>query len=250
MNDSSNILIVEDNPAMQRVLTLALVTEGFRILVASTAGEARVLAKQDPPDLYLIDLGLPDSHGVDLIRGLRAWTRKPILVVTATLDEAEKVRILDAGADDYITKPFMVDELKARVRVALRRLTGMTNTGARRVFRLGDVLVDFSERRVWRQGELLRLTPIEFRLLHVLCENTGKIISHAELLQSVWGSSRRSETQYLHIYVNRLREKLEGTLGGKDSNIQTYPRMGYQLIASEIIEESDSTSTAFDVESR
>ena len=239
MDEPSCVLIVEDNPGMQRVLTLALAPEGVRTLLASSAAEAEVLARQNAPDLYLIDLGLPDSHGIELIRRLRTWTRKPILVVTATLDEDEKVRILDAGADDYITKPFMVEELKARVRVALRRLSGTTRVATQRVVRVGNVVVDLAARRVTRDGEPLRLTPIEYRLLEVLCENSGKILSHSMLLESVWGSSRRSETQYLHIYIKRLRTKLEGAELGGDSHIQTFPRMGYQLVVSPNIEQAN-----------
>jgi two-component system, OmpR family, KDP operon response regulator KdpE len=234
MISGATVLVVEDDPAMQRVLSHAVAREGARVLVASTAASAESIARRDPPDLYLIDLDLPGEPGSGLIRSLRTWTRKPIIAVTATLDADGFVDALDAGADSCLAKPVAADELSARVRAALRRFGSPTAAEPRRSVRIGEVTVDLAARRVARGTREIRLTPVEYRLLSVFCEHPDKLLSHAMLLEAVWGPTHRSEHQYLHVYVKRLRDKLGLHGGGDGARFENVARSGYQLIGAKI----------------
>lgn len=233
MISGATVLVVEDDPAMQRVLSHAVAREGARVLVASTAASAESIARHDPPDLYLIDLDLPGERGSALIRSLRTWTRKPIIAVTATLEADDFVDALDAGADSCLAKPVAADELSARVRAALRRF-GSPTTEPRKSVRIGEVTVDLAARRVARGTREIRLTPVEYRLLSVFCEHPDKLLSHAMLLEAVWGPTHRSEHQYLHVYVKRLRDKLGVHGDGDGARFENVARSGYQLIGAKI----------------
>jgi two-component system KDP operon response regulator KdpE len=234
MSEQRKILVVEDDPTIQRILSLALATEGFQPLLSTGVAEAQQLAREHTPDLYLIDIGLPDGDGISLIRELRSWTRKPIIVLTGELNETDKVAALDAGADDYLTKPFGIEELKARIRVALRRLAGPRHSASAPLIQVGSILVDLASRRVSRGGKEIQLTPIEFRLLAVLCSQPGRLITHEALLDAVWGPSYHGETHYLHIYVRRLRSKFRDHEDSREQHIETIARLGYRLLASEV----------------
>ena len=182
------------------------------------------------PDLILLDLGLPDMDGVEVCRRLREWTRIPIIVISARGQERDKIEALDAGADDYLTKPFGVGELMARVRVALRRGQKAAEPGAS-VFAFGNVVVDFSARRVTRDGEAVHLTPIEYRLLGVLIANVGRVLTHRALLREVWGPSHSDHTHYLRVYMGQLRQKLEDD-PAQPRHLLTETGVGYRLLGN------------------
>ncbi len=234
MSDQPSILVVEDNPTTQRILSVALASEGYRPLLSAGVAQAQMIARDKKPDLFLIDLGLPDGDGIMLIHSLRKWTAKPIIVLTAESNEADKVAALDAGADDYLTKPFGIEELKARIRVARRRLAGPRYNKQPPLVWIGEIAIDLANRTVTRAGKEIRLTPIEFRLLSVLCEHPGKLIAHDVLLEAVWGPSFQGETHYLHIYINRLRTKFKVDASTKEQHIETIPLLGYRLLATEV----------------
>ncbi|MDK9703069.1 MAG: response regulator [Sulfuritalea sp.] len=206
MNDDRPlILVVEDEPQIRRFVRAALEDEG-RVVDAGSAAEALEAFTGPGPALAIIDLGLPDRDGVDLIRELRTWTMLPLLVLSARSAEAEKVAALDAGADDYLTKPFGVEEMRARVRALLRRQkVGAGET----VIEFGSIRVDRAHRTVTRDGAAIHLTPIEYRLLGVLLTNAGRVLTHHQLLKDVWGPGHAERGHYLRIYVGHLRQKLE-----------------------------------------
>ncbi len=206
MNDDRPlILVVEDEPQIRRFVRTALEDEG-RVVEAGSAAEALEAFAGPAPALAIIDLGLPDRDGVDLIRELRTWTLLPLLVLSARSAEAEKVAALDAGADDYLTKPFGVQEMRARVRALLRRQkVGAGET----VIEFGNIRVDRVHRSVTRDGVAIHLTPIEYRLLGVLLANAGRVLTHRQLLKDVWGPGYAEHSHYLRIYIGHLRQKLE-----------------------------------------
>ncbi|MCM2307409.1 MAG: response regulator [Sulfuritalea sp.] len=204
-DDRPLILLVEDEPQIRRFVCAALEDEG-RVIEAASAAAALEAFSGPGPALAIIDLGLPDRDGVDLIRELRSWTQLPLLVLSARAAEAEKVAALDAGADDYLTKPFGVQELRARVRALLRRQkVGAGET----VIEFGRIRVDRVHRVVTRDGAAIHLTPIEYRLLGVLLANAGRVLTHRQLLQDVWGPGHVERGHYLRIYIGHLRQKLE-----------------------------------------
>ena len=213
---------------MRRALEINLSTRGFEVLLAPTGEDALRMAAADHPDVVLLDLGLPGISGLDVIDGLRGWSKVPIIVVSAREAESEKVRALDAGADDYVTKPFGMDELLARLRAALRRAAPSAAEEA--VVTAGAIAIDLADKRVSVGGAEVHLTPTEWRLLEVLVRNRGRLVSQQQLLGDVWGPAYHDETNYLRVYVANLRRKLEATPSQPDHLI-TEPGMGYRFIA-------------------
>ena len=225
----ARILVVDDEPAIVRAVRANLGNRGFRVDVAASGREALERATLHP-DLILLDLGLPDADGLDLIRALRDRCRAPIIVLSARETERDKVLALDLGADDYLTKPFGVEELLARIRVALRRTL---DPGADTpVFRTRGLTVDLEHRRVTLDGDELHLTPTEYALLTALARNADRVVTDAMLLREVWGPAYGDEDQYLHVYVARLRKKLERD-AQRPRYIVTEPGIGYRLLTEE-----------------
>ncbi|HJW24329.1 MAG TPA: response regulator [Rhodocyclaceae bacterium] len=208
MSEEQTILLVEDDRPIREFVASALEGEGYRIVEAGTAAHAAVEAGARRPDLVVLDLGLPDRDGIDFIRDYRAWSAIPILILSARAQEANKVAALDAGADDYLTKPFGVAELLARVRALLRRRQA-DRDAPEPVIRFGDIAVDCVRRVVERRGEPLHLTQIEYRLLLFLASNPGRVLTHRQLLLQVWGGRGVENHQYLRVYVGHLRQKIE-----------------------------------------
>ena len=206
---SPTVVVIEDEPQIRRFVRTALEAEGWLVHEADTAKKGLTEAGTRKPDLLVLDLGLPDGNGLDLIRDVRGWSAVPIIVLSARSDEADKIAALDAGADDYLTKPFGVGELLARVRANLRRPRATAPEDADPVFRFGEVEVDRTARLVRRAGVEVHLTPIEYRLLSVLMANTGRVLTHRQLLREVWGPSHAEQSHYLRIYMGHLRQKLE-----------------------------------------
>jgi two-component system KDP operon response regulator KdpE len=202
------ILVVEDEPQIRRVLRTLLELEQFRVIEAESAARGLLEARNHKPDLAIIDLGLPDRDGLTVIQGIRAWSPMPIIVLSARSDELDKVSALEAGADDYVTKPFGPREFIARMHVALRRAARAGVPEA--MLHIGAWRIDLQARQAHdAAGELLHLTPIEFRLLEVLAQHVGLVVTHRTLLQQVWGPGRAEQTQYLRVYMKQLRAKLE-----------------------------------------
>jgi two-component system KDP operon response regulator KdpE len=202
----SRVLVVDDDAALVRALSINLRARGYEVHAASTGAGALALAASHPPQAVVLDLGLPDLDGTEVIAGLRGWTGVPILVLSAREESAEKVAALDAGADDYVVKPFGMDELLARLRAAIRR---GTPEPARPVVTTADFTVDLGAGRVTRDGGDVRLTPTEWHLLEVLVRNPGRVVDHDRLLTEVWGPAYRDQTNYLRVYMATLRRKLE-----------------------------------------
>jgi two-component system KDP operon response regulator KdpE len=202
----SRVLVVDDDAALVRALSINLRARGYEVHAASTGAGALALAASHPPQAVVLDLGLPDLDGTEVIAGLRGWTGVPILVLSAREDSAEKVAALDAGADDYVVKPFGKDELLARLRAAIRR---GSPEPARPVVPTADFTVDLGAGRVTRDGGDVRLTPTEWHLLEVLVRNPGRVVDHDRLLTEVWGPAYRDQTNYLRVYMATLRRKLE-----------------------------------------
>jgi two-component system KDP operon response regulator KdpE len=222
------VLVVEDEPQVMRFLRTSLTAQGYRILEATSGGEALRFAPSYMPDLVLLDLGLPDMDGIEVARALRAWSAVPILVLSARGQERTKVEALDAGADDYLTKPFGFAELLARMRVALRHAARLDGATAETVFTSGDLCVDLEARRVTLGEREVKLTPIEFKLLTVLVRHAGKVVTHKQLLAEVWGPQSVEETQYLRVYMTHLRRKL--SRGQEQPSVfETEAGVGYRL---------------------
>ena len=220
------VLVVEDEKQIRRFVRASLEEEGCRVFEAGTLASGLVEAGERKPDLIMLDLGLPDGNGVDFIRDLRGWSDVPILVLSARSNEKDKVQALDAGADDYLTKPFGVAELRARARALLRRQNRTEDASP--LFEFGEVRVDLSRRVVTRNGEPVRLTPIEYRLLCVLLASAGKVLTQRHLLREVWGPSSVESTHYLRIYVGHLRHKLEID-PAQPRHFQTETGVGYRF---------------------
>jgi two-component system KDP operon response regulator KdpE len=225
--DGPVILLVEDEPQMRRFLRASLAARGFRLLEAEAAKEALVLATSHNPEVILLDLGLPDGDGIALARSLREWSRVPIIVISARGREADKVEALDAGADDYLTKPFGVNELLARIRVALRHAQQAGGTSVP-VVEIGPLRLDLARREVTLDGKDLHLTPIEYRLLVLLGRNAGKVLTHRQILKEVWGPGHAEETHYLRVYMAQLRRKIEAE-PARPRLLVTEPGVGYRL---------------------
>ncbi len=225
-----NILIVEDEKAIRRFVRHALEGEGVRVFEAENLQRGLIETGTRKPDLVILDLGLPDGNGTDFIREVRAWTTIPIIVLSARVEEHDKVAALDAGADDYLTKPFGVAELLARVRAALRRFT-RPGEEQEAVARFGDVVVDLANRQVSKSGQEVHLTQIEFRLLTVLLRHPGKVLTHRQLLREVWGPAYIEHSHYLRIYMGHLRQKLEAD-PARPMYLITETGIGYRFMPS------------------
>jgi two-component system, OmpR family, KDP operon response regulator KdpE len=205
---AANVLLIEDEKQIRRFVRVAIEEEGCQVSEAETVAQGLVEAGLRKPDLLILDLGLPDGNGIDLIRDLRGWSDVPVLILSARSQENDKIAALDAGADDYLTKPFSVGELRARVRALLRR-RARSGEAASPVIEFGDVAVDLSRRLVFRAGEEVHLTPIEYRLLSTLLGHPGKVMTQRNLLREIWGPSYVESSHYLRVYVGHLRQKLE-----------------------------------------
>ncbi|MEO3753919.1 response regulator [Streptomyces sp. B6B3] len=221
------VLVVDDEPQMLRALVINLRARDYQVDTALDGTTALRLAADRHPDVIILDLGLPDMDGVEVIRGVRGWTRVPIIVLSARHTSDEKVEALDAGADDYVTKPFGMDELLARLRAAVRRAEPAAS-GDGAVVETDDFSVDLAAKKVHRGGRDVRLTPTEWHLLEVLIRNAGRLVSQRQLLQEVWGPSYRTETNYLRVYMAQLRRKLESDPSAPRHFI-TEPGMGYRF---------------------
>lgn len=225
----AQVLVVDDEEPIRRLLTTTLEAAGYRVLEAASAREGETLAGNRRVDVFLIDLGLPDGDGLVLIRRLRSWTQRPIIVVSARSQEQEKVDALDAGADDFLTKPFGVAELHARLRVALRHAS-RTSLAGRSSLKIADATVDLAAKVVHRDAEVVRLTATQWRLLEVLAQHAGRVVSSRQLLREVWGPEHAGQAHYLRIYVRQLRQKLERD-PARPAHLLTETGVGYRLIA-------------------
>ena len=206
---TATLVVIEDDPQIRRFLRTGLSAEPFRIFEAETGRAGLVEAATRKPDLVILDLGLPDLDGVEVVAELRAWYTRPIIILSARSNEQEKIKALDAGADDYLTKPFGIGELLARIRAALRRAARDAGVAAENSIEFGEVRVDLAARRVQRAGSDVHLTPNEYRLLAALVRHAGKVCTHRQLLAEVWGPSHVEHGHYLRIYMAQLRHKLE-----------------------------------------
>lgn len=220
------VLLIEDDVPIRRLLRAAMEDTEFKLLEADTAALGLELAARKNPDVILLDLGLPDLDGAQVIERVREWSRLPILVLSARGQERYKVHCLEVGADDYVTKPFGIAELFARLRAALRRAPTSTESIEDPIFEHGHLKVDMSARRIEVHGEEVHLTPLEYRLLCTLIRHAGKVVTHRQLLQEVWGPEYSDEAQYLRVYMGYLRKKLET---GDQKLFLTEPRVGYRL---------------------
>jgi two-component system KDP operon response regulator KdpE len=226
------ILVIDDEPAIRKFLRVALSANGYAVVEAETGKLGLIAAVSRAPDLIVLDLGLPDTDGVDLTQQLREWSTVPIIVVSARGKEQDKVVALDAGADDYLTKPFAVGELLARVRVALRHAARSKADVGEPTFVVGDLRVDLLHRQVTTNGVAVHLTPNEYKLLTVLVKHAGMVLTHQQLLREVWGAGASQEHHYLRVYMNQLRQKLE-TDPSRPKYLLTEVGVGYRL-ASEV----------------
>lgn len=224
----SGILVVDDEPQIRRALRTSLQAHGYEVLTAGNGEEALVSAADAAPDLVLLDLGLPDIDGTEVIRRLRSFSKVPVIVISVREAQADKVAALDAGADDYVTKPFGVDELLARLRATMRR--AQPAEAGPSVLRFDELEVDLGKQLVRRRGELLHLTPTEYQLLEAMVSNPGKLLTHGWLLGKVWGRGYGEESHYLRVYVRQLRLKL-GDDAAAPHLIITEPGVGYRWIA-------------------
>lgn len=228
MSSIANVVLIEDEAQIRRFVRAALEAEHCSVTEADTGRRGVLEAGTRKPDLVVLDLGLPDCDGVEVIHQIRTWSGVPILILSARSLESEKVRALDMGADDYLTKPFGIAELQARVRALLRRSAGAAQT-AEPVIQLGELRVDLPKRQVWRSGEEIHLTPIEYKLLTLLIANIGKVVTQRQLLREVWGPNHVEDTHYLRVYMAGLRRKLELD-PALPRYIRTESGVGYRLL--------------------
>jgi two-component system KDP operon response regulator KdpE len=223
-------ILIEDERQIRRFVRTALEAEGWSVVEAETMGQGLADAGTRKPDLIILDLGLPDGDGMEFLQELRGWSKVPVIVLSARVGEQDKIEALDGGADDYLTKPFGVGELLARVRAASRRRQdGGAASGA--LFEFGDVKVDLSRRTVEKRGALIHLTPTEYRLLTLLIANAGKVLTHRQILREVWGPSHSEDGHYVRVYMGHLRQKLEDE-PAQPKHILTETAVGYRLVQS------------------
>jgi two-component system KDP operon response regulator KdpE len=222
------VLVIEDEPQMRRFLRSALEGNGYRVVEVGTAREGLAQAAGRNPDVILLDLGLPDADGLDVTRRLREWAATPVIVISARGMETDKVGALDAGADDYLTKPFGVGELLARIRVALRHASRSPDEPAEPVFTQGDLTLDLARRQVFSAGVEVHLTPTEYKLLTLLVRHAGKVVTQRQALKEVWGPNYAAQTHYLRVYMAQLRHKLERD-PARPRLLLTEPGVGYRL---------------------
>ncbi|MBO7631995.1 MAG: response regulator transcription factor [Lachnospiraceae bacterium] len=228
------ILVVEDDAPVRNLMSTTLKTHDYKYLTAPSGREAIMLASSHNPDVVFLDLGLPDMDGVDVIKQIRSWSNMPIIVISARSEEDDKITALDAGADDYLTKPFSVEELLARLRVTIRRLSTMNpdNGADSSVYTNGSLKIDYPAGCAFLHGEELKLTPIEFKLLCLLAKNTGKVLTHTYITQNIWGRSWDNDVASLRVFMVTLRKKLEPT-ADSPAYIQTHVGIGYRMLRVE-----------------
>lgn len=222
------ILVVEDEPQMRKFIRASLTSHGYRVIEAQGASEAVMMATSHNPEMVLLDLGLPDGDGIELTKQLREWSRVPIIVLSARGREDDKVAALDAGADDYLTKPFGVNELLARMRVALRHAQSWGADPSTQTFEFGQLKIDLVRREVFRGVEQLHLTPTEYKLLVLLAQNAGKVLTHRQILKDVWGPAHTAHTHYVRVHMAELRKKVEVD-PSRPKLLVTEPGVGYRL---------------------
>ena len=227
--DKWKVMVVEDDAPVRHLITASLSAEDYTVIVAQTAAEAVHLATTRNPYMILLDLGLPDGDGVEVIRQIRVWTETPIIVISARDEDTDKIEALDAGADDYLTKPFSVAELLARLRATQRRLAYLAAGNTDAVFRNGDLVIDYAAGRVYLAGQELKLTSIEYRLLCLLAQNVGKILTHKYITQKIWGIGWENNIASLRVFMATLRKKLE-TSQDSPTYIQTQIGVGYRML--------------------
>jgi two-component system KDP operon response regulator KdpE len=223
------VVLIEDEPQIRRFLRPTLAGPGYRLFEAATGADGVIEVSSRQPDVVIIDLGLPDMDGVEVIRRIREWSQVPIIVLSARGQERDKVTALDAGADDYVSKPFSAGELLARIRVALRHTVGASHEGGDATFKVGDLAVDLARRRVHVAGQEVHLTPNEYKLLTTLVRHAGKVVTHQQLLREVWGPSHTEQAHYARVYMAHLRHKLE-TEPARPRYLLTEPGVGYRLV--------------------
>ena len=222
------VLLIEDEPQIRRFLRSALATGPLTLIEAETAREGLAQAAGRKPDVVLLDLGLPDQDGLAVTRQLREWSAVPIIVISARGREQDKIDALDAGADDYLTKPFSLGELQARIRVALRHAAARASGAGNPVYEAHGLRVDLAKREVTRAGAIVHLTPTEYRLLTALVKHAGRVLTHRQLLREVWGPGAQEQSHYLRVYVNQLRQKLEAD-ATRPQLLKTEPGVGYRF---------------------
>ena len=232
--NKTQVLVVEDDSPIRNLITTTLKTNNYRYLTAVNGESAISQTASHNPDIILLDLGLPDIDGVEVIKKIRTWTNTPIIVISARTEDADKIEALDAGADDYLTKPFSVDELLARLRVTVRRLSLMQTdmTQNKSVFENGDLKIDYAAGCAYLKGEELHLTPIEYKLLCLLSRNVGKVLTHTYITQQIWGRCSENDVASLRVFMATLRKKLEPEKNGVQY-IQTHIGIGYRMLRIE-----------------
>jgi two-component system KDP operon response regulator KdpE len=228
LDDNGLILLIEDEPQMRRFLRITLQGHGYRLIESDTGGEGLQQATTRNPDIVLLDLGLPDMDGIEVTKRFREWSEVPIIIISAREQEEDKIKALDAGADDYLTIPFGAGELLARIRVALRHRAMLQSGQKKSEFTLGDLRVDLAKKRVFLKDGEIHLTQIEYRLLMVLIKNADNVVTHIHLLEEVWGPSYAGRTEYVRVYMARLRHKLEED-PAQPKFLITEPGIGYKL---------------------
>ena len=229
--DRPRVLLIEDEPEIRQFMRVSLHASDYVVQEAATGREGLLQCRSQPPDIVVLDLGLPDISGFEVIQQLRGWSTVPIIIVSARGQEADKVAALDAGADDYLTKPFGVNELLARLRVLLRRQARADESSTTNIFAAGNLRVDLARRQVLIEGQEVHLTPTEYRMLTVLIKNAGKVLTHRQFLQEIWGPDYNQEIHYLRVYINQLRRKLGDTT--TQPKIITEPGIGYRFCVAD-----------------
>lgn len=224
------VILIEDEPQIRRFLRATLTGQGYRLFEATTGAAGLVEVGSRQPDVVIVDLGLPDMDGLEVIRRLRGWSGVPIIVLSARGQERDKVTALDAGADDYVSKPFAAGELLARIRVALRHAVGASREEGEATFKVGDLQVNLLGRQVLVGGREVHLTPIEYKLLTTLVRHAGKVVTHQQLLREVWGPTHTDQAHYVRVYMAHLRHKLEGE-PARPRYLLTEPGVGYRFAA-------------------
>ena len=234
MNKKPTILVVEDDGAVRNLISTTLQTHDYKYILATNGETAILEASSHNPDIILLDLGLPDIDGIDIIKKVRSWSNMPIIVISARSEDTDKIEALDAGADDYLTKPFSVEELLARVRVTLRRLSYIENQGnsSSSLFINGDLKIDYSAGCAYINDQELHLTPIEYKLLCLLAKNMGKVLTHTYITREIWGSAWDSDVASLRVFMATLRKKIEKT-SDAPQYIQTHVGVGYRMLKVE-----------------
>jgi two-component system, OmpR family, KDP operon response regulator KdpE len=233
MVDAAVIIVVEDERQIRRFVRVALEGQGWSVFEAETAEQGLSAAATRRPDLVILDLGLPDRDGIEFLRDLRAWSKVPVIVLSARVDELDKIEALDAGADDYLIKPFGIGELLARVRAAIRRQADLAGERSP-IFEFGGVRLDNAARTVHKNGQQVHLTPIEYRLLSLLVSNAGRVLTHRQILREIWGPSHADQDHYVRVHMGHLRQKLEDD-PAQPKFILTETGVGYRLFNPEAI---------------